>query len=522
MFNLVIWGGKKEMKCKSAYVFLMTLVLVTGFIASGVRINKSDEKPTIAPLFLDANDADLPIWNLGDSWVYDCDVAGRHASDLSFDLSINNMEMKVEEVLSESYKLSVTVATGDVSGSGSVSLPGLTISGSLINTGIDGFMFVNKSDLGIISSDVNIDAYVDKIVDIHVIVDMSTLFYNFNFNTTNFSTLKFPMNVGDTWTRPLAYIVSEMDVNLLPDPSYLYFMVEDQSFSCSEWDTVDVGGTDYDALKISRGGDDYQWYSPRAGNFVKVDYSNINIGFDYQLDEFKMNLKSTTYSVQTSSPNTPSTPSGDTVFDVGSSGDYTTSTTDPDGEKIRYIFDWGDGTKTTSDFYASGDTATVNKEWTKKGNFTVKVKARDKFGGESSWSDSIQVEVLNDAPLKPSTPSGPASGKIKKSYDYSTSTTDPNGHTIRYGWDWDGDKSVDDWTDYKSSGATQTTSYTWYSQGDYNIHVIAEDEYGEQSEWSDPLPITMPKAKFSFFGRFGGNFPFLEKLFSLFSLKILK
>jgi hypothetical protein len=480
------------MRYKTVSIILITLLITSGFIVSGIKIKNYDEKPKTTFLSVDENDADLPIWNVGDSWVYYCDVAGGYKNDINFDISVDNMEIEVVEVLAESYKLSVSVPKGDVTGSGRA----LGISGSLINTRINGFIFINKSNLAIINSDISIDGYIDKIIDIHFTVDMSTNFSNSNFNNTNFSALRFPMNVSEYWVNPLVYVISELNLNLLPQPSMMYLMIQEQLFTCSEWDTVDVSGTEYDALKISRGVDnDYIWYSPRAGAVVKIDYSNIDIGFGYFFDDLTMNLKSTTYSIQTNPPNTPSTPSGPTLLDVGSLGDYISSTTDPDNDKIRYIFDWGDGTKTTSDFYSSGDTATITKTWNKKGNFSVKVKARDKYGGESDWSGTIQVEILNDAPLKPGTPQGPASGKIRKSYDYSTSTTDLDGHNIRYGWDWDGDKKVDEWTSYKNSGATVTTSHTWYSQGNYNIYVIAEDEYGEQSEWSDPLPVSIPKTK---------------------------
>jgi hypothetical protein len=36
---------------------------------------------------------------------------------------------------------------------------------------------------------------------------------------------------------------------------------------------------------------------------------------------------------------------------------------------------------------------------------------------------------------------------------------------------------------------------SWTSKGTYEIKVKAQDEYGEESEWSDPLTVSMPRNK---------------------------
>jgi hypothetical protein len=56
------------------------------------------------------------------------------------------------------------------------------------------------------------------------------------------------------------------------------------------------------------------------------------------------------------------------------------------------------------------------------------------------------------------------------------------------------------------------TSYIWTDKGDYEIRVKAKDEHGVQSEWSDPLPISMAKIKISFrnlIPKFYNQFPIL-------------
>lgn len=105
------------------------------------------------------------------------------------------------------------------------------------------------------------------------------------------------------------------------------------------------------------------------------------------------------------------------------------------------------------------------------------------------------VLFSGNPPNKPSRPNGPTSGKTGTPYTYSTSTTDPDGDRVKYGWDWNGDMAVDEWTSYYKSGEAVGTSHKWDEQGSYEIRVKAQDEEGLESEWSDPLPVTMPKDK---------------------------
>jgi hypothetical protein len=105
----------------------------------------------------------------------------------------------------------------------------------------------------------------------------------------------------------------------------------------------------------------------------------------------------------------------------------------------------------------------------------------------------IFQEGINDPPNKPSKPSGPTEGKIKRKYTYTTSATDANGDDIQYGWDWDGDMVVDEWTGFYGSGESASTSHSWNQQGTYNIRVKARDRPGDESEWSDPVVVTIPK-----------------------------
>jgi hypothetical protein len=93
-------------------------------------------------------------------------------------------------------------------------------------------------------------------------------------------------------------------------------------------------------------------------------------------------------------PQTPEQPSGITKGEPGIEYDFSSSTTDPDGDNIFYLFDWGDGTD--SDWlgpYNSGDTCTASHTWMNPDICYVKVRAKDTYDRESDWSDSLSVAI---------------------------------------------------------------------------------------------------------------------------------
>ncbi len=73
---------------------------------------------------------------------------------------------------------------------------------------------------------------------------------------------------------------------------------------------------------------------------------------------------------------------------------YSADATDPDNDKIKYKFDWGDGTNSSwLGPYDSADTVKKTKIWSEKGNYSVRVKAKDIYGYESPWSDPLIVTM---------------------------------------------------------------------------------------------------------------------------------
>jgi len=59
---------------------------------------------------------------------------------------------------------------------------------------------------------------------------------------------------------------------------------------------------------------------------------------------------------------------------------------DPDDDLLTYIIDWGDGSIEEYGFYPSGEVITVKHAWSEERLYTIKAKAREVWGLESSWS----------------------------------------------------------------------------------------------------------------------------------------
>ncbi|MFO8132584.1 MAG: hypothetical protein R6U10_01435 [Thermoplasmatota archaeon] len=122
------------------------------------------------------------------------------------------------------------------------------------------------------------------------------------------------------------------------------------------------------------------------------------------------------------------------------------------------------------------------------------------------------------APVTPPQPDGPGRGRTGTAYTYTTSTADLDDDEIQYGWDWDGDHTVDEWTSFTSSGDEVDTAHTWDSDGTYVVRVKARDSTGLESDWSEPLQISMPRARASpstaIWQWLTEHLPFLSPLFS--------
>ena len=98
----------------------------------------------------------------------------------------------------------------------------------------------------------------------------------------------------------------------------------------------------------------------------------------------------------------------------------------------------------------------------------------------------------------PTTPviTGTGVGSPNTNYNFDVLSTDPDGDTIRYQFDWDNDGSVDELAPvfgFVNSGVSQTLSYSWPIPMTYTFKVLAEDSMGGRSGWATKtITITVP------------------------------
>lgn len=191
-------------------------------------------------------------------------------------------------------------------------------------------------------------------------------------------------------------------------------------------------------------------------------------------------------------PNVPVTPSGPTTGYSGTSYSFSSSTTDPDEDQVKYTFDWDDGTSSATALQPSGSMGSMGHTWNGQGEYHVRVKATDSKGASSDWSSPLTITIQNRPPNTPSTPFGATNGYTATSYTFTTSATDPDGNQLKYTFDWgDGATTV---TNYLSSGSTASASHKWSQQGVYSIKVMATDSDGADSGWSSPVTINIENA----------------------------
>ena len=192
-------------------------------------------------------------------------------------------------------------------------------------------------------------------------------------------------------------------------------------------------------------------------------------------------------------PETPVAPAGPTWGLQDSTYTFTVSTTDPENESLKYLFEWNDGTQSWSGLVPSGTRIQMSHSWSTYGSYNVKVVAQNEHGlsSDSSLGHNIGIfwHPVNNPPATPAAPTGPASGQIDSTYSFTVSGTDPDNDSIRYLFDW-GD-STESRSDLAASAAVARMSHSYSTAGTYSVRVMAEDERGLSSDWSPAFAIAI-------------------------------
>ncbi len=188
-------------------------------------------------------------------------------------------------------------------------------------------------------------------------------------------------------------------------------------------------------------------------------------------------------------PNIPAVPQGATNGYLGCTYSYSTTTTDPNNDMVRYGWDWGDGSPIDwGVWHESGDTAWGSHTWYSQGTYHIRVKAKDFLGLESDFSSQTTITIdPNQGPGDPII-TGPNDVDIDTLVQFNITATDPDNGLVRFGIDWKyysqyEEPSFDDWTSYVNSGETITIDHAFNVGGYYDIAFVTQDELGLRSNY---------------------------------------
>ncbi|EMR74674.1 PDK repeat-containing protein [Thermoplasmatales archaeon SCGC AB-540-F20] len=176
---------------------------------------------------------------------------------------------------------------------------------------------------------------------------------------------------------------------------------------------------------------------------------------------------------QNNPPDVPVKPSGPTFVELGVEYQYTSSAVDPDGDDIRYRFDWGDGNMSNwTAFVPSNTSVSLNYSWASISTFAVYVLAQDENGLNSSWSLPLNVTVSaidfeGELPVADFVVPSNLTANQTIIFDGSGSF-DEDGVIVSYNWDF-GDGNI---------GNGITSSHVYERPGEYTVTLVVTDNNG--------------------------------------------
>jgi hypothetical protein len=163
-------------------------------------------------------------------------------------------------------------------------------------------------------------------------------------------------------------------------------------------------------------------------------------------------------------------------------------TSDPNGDNIAYIFDWGDGSPPEiSPEISSGDTMFMYHSYPESGVYPVVVTARDEKGNQSAPSSPFSVEINFFGPLTPSLPIGPPVAYPDTPLVFTTFVRHRFDQPVAVQFDF-GD-SLSPWTGFYPSGCTVSLTRRFQHRGRFSVRARAKDQTGAISPWSAPAPV---------------------------------
>jgi len=163
------------------------------------------------------------------------------------------------------------------------------------------------------------------------------------------------------------------------------------------WDMDEDDIIDFEICNVTSGEEVnifYIWNKPAGQYNVRVyaeDSLYVNSGWS---DSLFLNVYPSDGNTK---PKNATIPSGIDSGFVGKPYRFTTFSTDPDNDKIKFKWDFGDGTVTDweeNNWIESGTVDSYTHSWDETGYYNVRVKVKDFNGATSAWSDYKRVNII--------------------------------------------------------------------------------------------------------------------------------
>ena len=154
-----------------------------------------------------------------------------------------------------------------------------------------------------------------------------------------------------------------------------------------------------------------------------------------------------------------------------------------------------------------------NTEKVTDGVYRIQISVQDSRGEtDHDTSGTFIIDNTPSPPEIPEKPSGPTRILANTNYTYITSTVDPEGDNVYYLFRW-GPFMSSGWLGPYESGVVIQGTNSWLIPGSFSIQVKAKDEGGLESDWSEPLSVTVPRNRI--------NNIFLKEIFNVLLLKVM-
>ena len=123
---------------------------------------------------------------------------------------------------------------------------------------------------------------------------------------------------------------------------------------------------------------------------------DLDISMDWVADDTAVSVTVTLKNNQfvNFAPDAPAVPGGPSSGLLESEHIFSASVTDPDGDQVYYMWDWGNELSACLGPYKTGETVNAPHTWAAFGTYSVKVKAKDPYDYESPWSSGTSIKVV--------------------------------------------------------------------------------------------------------------------------------